>query len=71
MRGARKRQRFLQLGACQVGPEAVVDAGAEGQRLVAVAVGGDVERASGPSTSRLAVTAQTMTTVSTGNVTSR
>ena len=42
VRGARKVERLLQLGAREVRAQAVVDAGAEGERL-ALALGGDVE----------------------------
>ena len=65
-------ERLLELGPGEVGAEAVVDAGAEGERLGVAAVGGDVEGVGSPSTpSRLPVNAQTITTVPSGKVTSR
>ena len=65
-------ERLLQLGAREVGAQAVVDARAEGERLGGAAVGVDVEAPGSPSTpSRLAVNEQTITTVPSGKTTSR
>ena len=67
-----ERERLLELRAREVRAKAVVDARAEGERLGVAAVGVMSNASGSPSTpSRLPVNAQTITTVSAGNVTPR